>query len=86
MTDILVVVGSVTGATRLAKKLNKYGDSNARVINTPASLGGSGCSYSVSAALSSENFIRSMAHGITFKKIYLEETIGGEKYYHDISR
>lgn len=85
MSDILVVVGSVTGATRLAKRLNKYGDTTARVINTPASLGGSGCSYSVSAMLSSEKFIRNNLYGITIKKIYIVEVIGGEKYYHDIS-
>lgn len=85
MSDILVVVGSVTSAARLAKRLNKYGDVNARVINTPASLGGSGCSYSVAASLSSEKFIRNNSHGITIKKIYIEEVIGGEKYYHDIS-
>lgn len=85
MSDILVVVGSVTGATRLAKRLNKYGDTSARVINTPAELGGSGCSYSVSSALSSEKFIRNNLYGITIKKIYIVEIIGGEKYYHDIS-
>ena len=86
MSEILVVVGSVTGATRLAKRLNKYGDTKARVINTPEKLGGNGCSYSVIAALSSEAFIRNNLQGISIKKIYIQETSGGERYYHDISR
>ncbi len=85
MSEILVVVGSITSATRLAKRLAKYGNSNARVINTPAALGGSGCSYSVRAPRSDEQLIRNNLHGITIKKIYVEETDGKEKYYYDIS-
>lgn len=85
MSDLLVVVGSVTSATRLAKRLAKYGDTKARVINTPEKLGGSGCSYSVSADLSSEAFIRNNLQGISIKKIYIEEIVGKERYYHDIS-
>ena len=83
MTDILAVVGAVTTATRLAKKLERLGDIRARVVNTPSELGGSGCSYSVRASLSNEAFLRNYA-GI--KRIYIEETIGGKRYYHDISR
>ncbi len=86
MSEILVVVGSVTGATRLAKRLGKYGDTKARVINTPEKLGGGGCSYSVVASLSSEGFIRNNLQGINIKKIYIQESAGGERNYYDISR
>lgn len=85
MSDILVAVGSVTSATRLVKRLAKYGDTKARVINTPARLSGGGCSYSVTASLSSEQFIRKNIQGITVRGIYIEEFAGGERIYHDIS-
>lgn len=85
MSNILVVVGSVTGAARLAKRLAKAGDRNARMINTPAALGGSGCSYSVRASLSSEEFIRNNLHGISIKKIYIEKSDGNRREYRDIS-
>lgn len=85
MSNILVVVGSITSASRLVKRLTKSGDRIAQLISTPAQLGGSGCSYSVRASLYSEQFIRNNLQGITIKKIYIEEVIRGERYYHDIS-
>ncbi len=85
MSEILVVVGSITSATRLAKRLTKYGDYRARVINTPAKLGGRGCSYSVRASRESEMFIRNNLHGISVKGIYIEKTDGRERFYDDIS-
>lgn len=86
MDDILVVVGSITGATRLAKRLTKYGDRKARVIGTPTQLGGGGCSYSVRASRSSEQFIRNNLHGISVKGIYIEKKLGSTGEYYDISR
>lgn len=83
MGGLLVVVGSITSATRLAKQLAKYGDKNARVISTPTQLGGGGCSYSVWASLTSEQFIRNTQ--ISVKHIYIEEKDGKERYYRDIS-
>lgn len=85
MSDILIVVGSVTNATRLEKRLLSYGDLRARIVGTPTELGGSGCSYSVIASLSSENFVRSNRKGISVKGIYLIENQFGKRYYHDIS-
>lgn len=85
MSNILVVVGATTNATRLAKRLAKYGDRTARVIATPAELGGGGCSYSVRASLESESFIRNNLDGIHVKRIYIEDQSGKEKYYRDIS-
>ncbi len=85
MSNILVVVGAITSASRLAKRLTKNGDRNVYVISTPAMLGGGGCSYSVRASLASEQFIRNNPDGINIKGIYIEEQKGKERYYRDIS-
>lgn len=85
MSEILIVVGSVTNAVRLEKRLLSYGDLRTRVINTPTTLGGGGCSYSVVASLSSEGFVRMNSKGISIKKIYLIDNSSKERYYHDIS-
>lgn len=85
MSNILVVVGAITSATRLAKRLTKNGDKLARVISTPQELGGGGCSYSVRASRESEQFIRNNPVGISIKRIYIEEKNGEERYYRDIS-
>lgn len=86
MAEILVEVGSITSATRLAKRLMRAGDKNARVVSTPKELGKSGCSYSVKASQDSVDFIKNNHQGISVKAIYKEEiTVGGRVYY-DISR
>ena len=81
MEEILVVVGAITSATRLAKRLIKYGDKRARVISTPASLGGGNCSYSVLASLESLDYIKSNLRGISIKGIYKKISQGD---YRDI--
>ena len=85
MSDILIIVGSVTNAARLEKRLLSGGDVRTRVVGTPTELGGSGCSYSVIASLSSENFVRMNKRSFSIKGIYLVENHFGERYYHDIS-
>lgn len=85
MSDILIVVGSVTNATRLEKRLLSYGDTRTRIVGTPTELTRGGCSYSVIASLSSENFVRSNKRNFSVKGIYLIENHFGERYYHDIS-
>lgn len=85
MSNILVVVGAITSATRLAKRLMKNGDKTAQVISTPIKLGGGGCSYSVRASLDSVDFIKSNLNNISIKHIYIEEKVGEERYYRDIS-
>ncbi len=85
MSNILVLTVSATSAARLAKRLTKNGDMKAHVINTPKEISQGGCSYAVAADLSSESFIRNNIHGITVKKIYIEEISGGRRFYHDIS-
>ena len=86
MAEILVEVGSITSATRLAKRLKRAGDSKARVISTPAELGKSGCSYSVKASEESVNFIKNNHQGISVKAIYIEKIKGEGREYYDISR
>lgn len=86
MAEILVEVGSVTSATRLAKRLIRHGDRKARVVSTPQELGKSGCSYSVRASEDSIGFIKNNLHGISIKAIYIEKNLGKEREYYDISR
>lgn len=85
MSEILIVAGSITNATRLERRLLSYGDKKTRVISTPTQISGGGCSYSVIASLSSETFVRSNLRGISVKGIYLIDSFAGEKMYHDIS-
>ncbi|MBE7015227.1 MAG: DUF3343 domain-containing protein [Ruminococcaceae bacterium] len=84
MSEILAVVGPITTAVRLEKKLKSRGDIKARVISTPIELGGGGCSYSVIASLENEGFIRAFK-GNYVKKIYIPEGSGEKRVYHDIS-
>lgn len=85
MSEILILAGAVTNATRLEKRLHSQGDINARAISTPTELGKSGCSYSVIASLKSEGFVRSVAKAYRIKAIYLIENIFGKRSYRDIS-
>lgn len=86
MAEILVEVGSITSATRLAKRLRRAGDKNARVISTPEELGKSGCSYSVKASEESVDFIKNNHQGISVKAIYIEKQKGESREFYDISR
>lgn len=85
MAEILVEVGSITSATRLAKRLVRHGDKSARVVSTPKELGKSGCSYSVKASENSVDFIKNNHQGITVKAIYIERIRGEERSFYDIS-
>lgn len=82
MKEILVVVGAITSATRLAKRLLKYGDKRTRIISTPAALGGGSCSYSVVASGENIDFIKNNLRGISIKGIFYKNSEGD---YRDIS-
>ena len=86
MAEILVEVGSITSATRLAKRLKRAGDKNARVVSTQAEHGKSGCSYCVKASEESVNFIKNNQQGISVKAIYIEKIKGDGREFYDISR
>lgn len=77
-----MIVGAITSATRLEKRLLKYGDKRARVISTPAALGGGSCSYSVIASRGNLDFIKNNLRGISIKGIYFKDSKGD---YRDIS-
>lgn len=82
MGELLILVGSVTSAARLSKRLFAHGDRHAHVVGTPAILGGRGCSYSVIASEDSLDFIKKGFRGITIRGIFRKNAAGE---YHDIS-
>ena len=87
MSDIIVIVGSVTSAMRLAKRINSQSIDGAQVISTPADLSShSGCSYSVKTSLKNEGIVRSNMNGLNIKGIFIEKRDGKERSYYDISR
>lgn len=86
MSDIIVIVGSVTSATRLARRINNQSISGAQVISTPVGLRShSGCSYSVKTSLKNENIVRNNLNGLNIKGIFIEKRDGKERSYYDIS-
>lgn len=86
MSDIIIIVGSITSATRLAKRINSLSTERAQVISTPADLRNNlSCSYSVRTALANEHIVRNNLYGLNIRGIYIEEKNGKERSYHDIS-
>ena len=86
MSDIIVIVGSVTSAARLAKRINNLSISGAQVISTPVGLRShSGCSYSVRTSLNNESIVRNNLGGLNIKGIFIEKRDGKERSYYDIS-
>ena len=86
MSDIIIVVGSITSATRLARRINSQSLKGAQVISTPQELRNSlSCSYAVKTALSNEQIVRNNLAGLNVRGIYIEEKSGNARSYHDIS-
>lgn len=87
MSDIIIIVGSVTSATRLAKRINSQSTEIARVVSTPSDLRvHSGCSYSVRTSLKNESIVRNNLNGLNIRGIFIEKRDGKERSYYDISR
>lgn len=85
MSYFIIVTGSMTTAARLAKRLKKAG-ADAQVIGTPQKLKTQeGCSYSVKVSLQYESILKKISGNVNYKGIYIEDVIGGERTYHDIS-
>lgn len=83
-----VIVGSITTATRLKKRLEAESVYNAEVVHTPAGLAkSSGCSYSVHTDNKAYSLLIPLcdAAGIRIKKIYMEEIVGGERVFRVVS-
>ena len=86
MSDIIIVVGSITSAVRLAKRVNSQSLKGAQVISTPTELRNNmSCSYAVKTALANEQIVRNNLAGLNIRGIYIEEKSGKERSYHDIS-
>ena len=84
---VYAIVGSVTTAARLAKKLVSNGDLQATVVHTPPQISTGGCSYSVRFSNTSPDSVRRIANdiGIRIQKLYQERIVDGKKGYHAIS-
>ena len=87
MSNLIIVAGSVTTASRISKKLNSYKDVFASVIHTPSQINNSGCSYSIRTQNKNLPLIKQLEKNnkIKYKKLYIENLQGKEYSYHDIS-
>lgn len=71
---MLITIGSVTTASRLAKLIEKEMHLKARVMHTPSQLNKGGCSYSVIVTSDNCDYIRNLAekYNIKIKRCYEE--------------
>ncbi len=81
---LIVVLGPITTATRFFKKLMERERISARVVHTPESLGGGGCSYSLRTEMEALPRVMRIAEDYHFrvKGYYWME---GEENYHALS-
>ncbi len=84
---MLVTIGSITTATRLARLIERNTGSAASVVNTPMSIKTGGCSYSVRFGdRIKDDVLRIMRqYNIPIRKIYRESYNGKKRVYYDIS-
>ena len=82
-----IVVGSATAAERLKRAAEKILGFPAYVVHTPPAVHHSGCSYSVRLDDRALNDVKRIAadNGLSYKKIYIEKNVKGERVYHDVS-
>ena len=87
MSVILAVIGSITTATRIEKKLEQTTGISARIVHTPAVLGNGGCSYSIKTKSENLPIVAETAskYKIRVKGYYLVENTDGKEVYHAIS-
>ena len=71
---MLITIGSVTTASRLAKLIEREAHLKASVMHTPSELNKGGCSYSVRVNCDDYNYIRSLSakYNISIKHCYKE--------------
>ncbi|MCH5213508.1 MAG: DUF3343 domain-containing protein [Oscillospiraceae bacterium] len=84
---MLVTIGSMTTAERLARIIERSTGNPVAVVHTPASINKGGCSYSVRFNDRYENDARRLIreYNIPAKRFYREGWNGAERVYHDIS-
>ena len=85
---MLITVGSITTAARLAAILERNTGCPAETVHTPAAVNKGGCSYSV--RFPEQHIERAREpiseYKVPVKKYYSETICGGRREYHDISR
>ena len=85
--DMLITVGSVTTAVRLARIFEKNICPHAEVVHTPQAVRRGGCSYSVRVPEgyrdAAEELMRT--YNVPVRKFYSETMHEGKREYHDIS-
>lgn len=86
-TDLLAVVGPITTAARLEKKINIESRISVRIIHTPVSVSGGGCSYSLKTKAENFPIVLEIAkkYKIKVKEYYLCDINNGKEEYHAIS-
>lgn len=86
-SDLIAVVGSVTTASRLERKLNENGRAFSRIVHTPAELGNGGCSYSIRTNGKNLPVVIETAnkYKIRVKGYFLIEISDGKEVYHALS-
>ena len=87
MSNLIIVIGSVTSAVRTEKYLSSSGIINTSVIHTPTSIKTGGCSYSIRTPLQNLQIIRKLMYKNNFrvKGLYSETFEKGERVYRAIS-
>ena len=82
-----IVIGSVTSAVRFKRELEHASGYPVSVVHTPAALSSGGCSYSIRAYDRLAEFVKQFCSekNIEVKRICIEEFVGGERVYHDLS-
>lgn len=87
MSFLVAVIGSITTATRFAKKLEQLTGISVRIVHTPEELGSAGCSYSLKTRSEYLPIVMDTAakNKVKVKGYYLEEKTEGKVVYHAIS-
>ncbi len=85
--NLIVVIGPITTANRLWKRLDKDYGISARIFHTPVALGSKGCSYSLKTHFKNLPLITEAAnrYNIKISGLYLSEKTEGEEVYHALS-
>lgn len=87
MKSVLITIGSVTTATRLARLAERKLGIPAQVIHTPAVINHGSCSYAIRIRDKHTAEVRKLAkeYKVPVRKCYTEETVDGKRVYHAVS-
>lgn len=84
---MLVTIGSVTTAARLARLLEKETCHPAEIVHTPSVINKGGCSYSIRISEQYIDVVKAVAlkYKVPVRKYYSEGTEDGKRVYNVIS-